>query len=106
MREQIAFRPPAGTKARMEALRRPGDTLLDVLLRAVNHLEQSQAPAEAPDKRLDRLDILEAGLAELRGEVAKLAPKPAARPKATQRAQEPGRWTRMIEDNPGLIEDI
>ena len=106
MREQIAFRPPTGTKARMDSLRRPGESLLDALLRAIETLEQSQAPTEAPNKGLDRLDVLEAGLAELRAEVAKLAPKPAARPKATQQAPEPGAWTRLIEDNPGMIEDI
>lgn len=104
MREQIAFRPPTGTKARMEALRRPGKSLLDVLLRAIEVLEQSQAPTEVPASSLERLDRLDADLAELRAAVAKLMAKPPAPPK--RKGKEPGAWTRLMDDNPDLVEDV
>ena len=104
MREQIAFRPPTGTKARMEALRRPGKSLLDVLLRAIEVLEQSQAPTEVPASSLERLDRLDADLAELRAEVAKLAAKPPAPPMGG--GKDPGAWTRLMENSPGLVEDV
>jgi hypothetical protein len=72
--EQLALRPPAGTKDRLLALQRDGETLLSVVLRAVDALEREELklplseaisgrprPPEAT-QTLDRPSNLERGL--------------------------------------------
>ena len=47
MTEQVAFRVPDGTKDRLRALTRPGESMTSVLLRALDVVEQSSVPADS-----------------------------------------------------------
>lgn len=110
MLEQISFRPPAGTRARLEALRHPDESLVGVMLRAIEALEQIQGPkttsdtGERPPSVLERLALLEAAMEEIRGKVAGLGGSQA--PNRQPGSGEPGTWTRFIDRHPDLVDDV
>ncbi len=74
-REQVGFKLPPGTRARMDSLRLERETLTELLLRALDCLERSPAADETPsstlalDQRMaavdDRLSAIEAQLSAL-----------------------------------------
>lgn len=93
--EQLALRPPAGTKNRLLALKRERETLLSVVLRAVAALEQLKAPQRSPapvgnNIGLEpRLDTLEATVGDVLHRLERLE-STVARPELVEGANTGG----------------
>jgi len=62
--EQLSVRVPEGTKARLRAVAAPRETLVSVLLRAIEALEAPAKPEPDP-VLIERIEALEQRISEL-----------------------------------------